>query len=62
MIKLKLDSILNSLDEKLEEFATKIADFPETKAEVMDLEEVVYYLNDLKNKIEILLIIVGSDR
>ena len=60
MLRLRLNSILDSLELKLEEFASCIMDFPETKAQDIVYEEVVYYLNDLKNRLEVLLEIIGS--
>jgi hypothetical protein len=61
MIRDKLNSILDSLDLKIEEFASCIMDYPETKAQDIVYEDIVYYLNSLKNRLEIILEILMSN-
>jgi hypothetical protein len=61
MISSRINSILDSLDMKIEEFASCIMDYPETQVQDIMYEEIVYYLNELKNKLEVLLEITTSN-
>lgn len=61
MLEDRLNSILDSLDNKIDEISLLITGEPETMAQDIVYEEIVYYLNSLKNRLEVILEIILSD-
>ena len=57
----RLNNILLSLDDKIDELSSLIIGEPESMAQDIVYEEIVYYLNNLKVQIEVLIEIILSD-
>lgn len=60
MLQDRLNSILDSIDMKLDELGSLIIDEPESEAQDIIYEEMIYYLSNLKVQIEVLLEMIIS--
>ena len=57
----RLNNILVSLGDKIDELSSLIIDEPESMAQDIIYEELVYYLSNLKVQIEVLVEIILSN-